>query len=112
MRGELQATSSDDATDHRERDDALAAFGLRLDAPAPQLEPFHLWPEHVPALVLWTAVQTQWRHGFDGPTGLDYAGVRVVMRHQRAPRERFDELQIMERAALAEWASQRETRRR
>jgi len=62
----------------------------------------------VPAFELWSAVQTQWRVGMGGPTGLDYAGVEAVLRvlgvrgEQR--RERFALLQAMERAALREWA--------
>lgn len=58
-------------------------------------------------LRLWGGVQTQWRHGFAGPTGLDYAGVRASPAWHAAPlrrRERlFAELVVMERAALVEW---------
>lgn len=71
-----------------------------------------LWPELVPALNLWFAVQTQWRHGWGGPTGLDYAGVRAspafraLDRAQREPA--FADLCIMERAAILAWAERRE----
>lgn len=41
-----------------------------------------------------------------GPTGLDYASVLALLRAARLPRDRreaiFDDIQIMERAALAE----------
>jgi hypothetical protein len=46
-----------------------------------------------------------------GPTGLAYAGVDVVLSHhvpQRQRRETFAELQVMERAALAAWDSQKD----
>lgn len=95
---------------------ALAAYGLVLerthaDAAGPQL--YHLWPEHVPVLELWSAVQTQWRVGMAGATGLDYAGVRASPAFQRLrPRRRaeriFAELCLMERATLEEWAQRRE----
>ena len=98
--------------------DAAAAFGIDIDAQdapsqsaADDAELFYLWPEHVRAYVLWAGVQTQWRVGFGGPTGLDYAGVRASPAFRALPRRRaertFVEVQIMERAALAEWAAQR-----
>lgn len=73
---------------------------------------FWLWPEHQAALRLWGAVSTQWREGFSGPTGLDYAAVEAVMRLQGMPRaeraERFAELRIMERITLRVWAFRRQ----
>lgn len=112
-RGELTFGAGSEDADRTARDEALAAFGLVLEGEAAvaQDPPFHLWPEHVPALELWGAVQTQWRHGFAGPVGLDYAGVEAALRLQSTPRsergERFAELRIMERAALEEWARRR-----
>ncbi len=85
---------------------------------------FYLWPELVPALRLWSAVQTQWRvqivgvvpagmgaAPLPGKTGLDYAGVDVVMRRRgirgQAAAEMFALLQAMETSALAAWDEQR-----
>lgn len=69
---------------------------------------FHLLPECVPALNLWLAVQTQWREGFSGPTGLDYSGVRASPHFRRLPpKERedvFEDVCTMERAWLTERA--------
>lgn len=70
---------------------------------------FHLWPEHVPALDLWGVIGTQWVYsGMGSATGLNYASVEAAMRLHGVPRadraQRFEELRIMERAALAEWA--------
>jgi hypothetical protein len=61
---------------------------------------------------LWLAAQTQWRSGMAGATGLDYGGVEALMRLRGLPRsqraERFAEVQVMERAALAAWAEKRD----
>lgn len=92
----------------------MAAFGLRResdDARSGEELVFWLWPQHVPALELWCAAQTQWRHGLGGPTGLDYAGVRASPTFEGmdgGERERaFADLCVMECAALAAWADQR-----
>lgn len=103
--------------------EALAAFGLQPQLqqapdgaarPAPKL--FHLWPEHQRTLQVWLLCQTQWRVGGNVATGLDYAGVEALLRIKRlAPRRNaklMDELQIMERATLAEWAQQRQQQAR
>lgn len=60
-------------------------------------------------------VQTQWRVGAIGFTGLDYQGVESLVRMRRLARGKdlaacIADLQIMEAAALAEWARQREQR--
>lgn len=63
-----------------------------------------VWPEHQTALELFAAMMTQWRTGFNGPTGLDYSAVPVVMEMHGVPdcdrRQRFEEIRTMERAAL------------
>lgn len=137
-RGELRTTSDDgpasDASDAGPGAaaepmggnvaEAAAAFGLvivpaeRPAASAADAEPtFCLWPENEPAWQLWLAVQTQWRHaGMAGlRTGLDYAGVQVVIQRSGTRRRlwgrRFAELQVMERAALEVWHEQAEAER-
>ena len=47
-------------------------------------------------------VETQWRHGFDGPSGLDYNAVDVVLKRFPVDDEPavWEGLQIMEKAAL------------
>jgi hypothetical protein len=68
---------------------------------------FHLWPCNLPAWNFFHACGTQWRHGFEGPTGLDYAGVEVVMERRRVPRRQRDKLWdlliAMESGALRGW---------
>jgi len=87
-----------------------AAVAARVAARAAAYAPeFHCWPEHVPALELWGVIGTQWMYsGMGGATGLNYAGVEAAMRLHGVPRadraQRFEELRIMERAALSEWA--------
>lgn len=79
-------------------------------------EPFCLWTENVPAWNAWLAVQTQWRVGMAGATGLDYQGVRAALDEMGLdPEQRrsiFCSLQACERAALEAWDEQREQRQR
>lgn len=67
-----------------------------------------LWPENLEVWHAWLGVQTQWRVGMAGATGLDYAGVDAALRMSgirgERRREAFGLLQLMERAALAAWA--------
>lgn len=72
-----------------------------------------LWPCNVPAWQAWCALQTQWRTGMGGATGLDYVAViqylRAVARLRGdALAEAFEILQGAERAVLELWAEQRE----
>lgn len=86
----------------------MVAFG----GEPPEPEAFEVWPENGPALELFLAAGTQWRHDRNGPTGLDYAAVEALMRLRRTrKRDRADllaDVQIMELAALAVWAERRE----
>jgi hypothetical protein len=51
-------------------DDQPNAFGLtRADY---ERIPIEVWPEHTQAYYLFCDLQTQWRTGAAGPTGLDY----------------------------------------
>lgn len=112
-RGELCAEGEVDARDSA-LDEAAAAFGIVIESepePLPDCEAFYLWPELVPTMRLWRAVQTQWRISHNGPTGLDYAGVEVVMRRNgirgQAADEMFGQLQAAERATLDVWAEKK-----
>lgn len=60
-------------------------------------------------VTMFTRVQTQWRYGFAGPTGLDYSGVESCLRMADVTNTPalFGGLQIMEVAALREMAAQR-----
>ena len=90
--------------------------GESVDEAKPSSAPeFNLWPENVPVWHVWLGVQTQWRANMESREGLDYCGVRIVMRAHRiaaADRDRtFLLVQGMERAALEEWAEQRKRSR-
>lgn len=61
----------------------------------------------------WQGVNTQWRVGMAGPTGLDYAGVRAFLDEQDiegpdARRDIWRGIQAAERATLEVWADRRE----
>ena len=97
------------------QDDAaedLAAWGAD-DETVKRCQEAHaeVWvlPENWDAATLFSACGTQWRTaGVAGvATGLDYAGVDVVMRRRGFADEVFEQLEAMERTALEYWASRR-----
>lgn len=63
-----------------------------------------VWPENAEAVLVFTKLRTQWRHGMSGITGLEYGALDPVMRMVRVPRERrgqiFEDVRIMEGAVL------------
>ncbi|MBP8293131.1 MAG: DUF1799 domain-containing protein [Caldilineaceae bacterium] len=67
-------------------------------------EVVQIWPQNLRAFSFFARLDTQWRVGMSGPTGLDYTAVLALIRAQRLPRETadalFDDVQTMERAAL------------
>lgn len=91
-------------------------LGALFGGKAADTEPSHqsvayLWPCNVPAWEHWQAVQSQWRVGMGGATGLDYAGViaylREYVRNAKTRRETLDGIRAAERATLDVWAAQR-----
>lgn len=77
-------------------------YGLTVEeASGPPVE---IWPDNMMAVGVFVAVSTQWRMGFNGPTGLDYSGVESAMRMAGVPRrewaDTFESIRIMEDAAL------------
>lgn len=92
----------------------LADMGLGDSDPgARRVE--YLWPDNLPAWRAWCAVQTQWRVGPGGPTGLDYAGVSAWLTIQEPDadrrRELFAGVQAAEGATLEVWSERRERER-
>lgn len=86
-----------------------ARFGLTVDeASGPPVE---VWPDNLHTVNSFISLSTQWRVGMNGPTGLDYGAVPVVMRMAGIPRadwpEVFDGLRVMEDAALEAIRKQR-----
>lgn len=70
---------------------------------------FEVEMENWESVMLFMRVQTQWRYGFSGPTGLDYCGVEAAMRMAKVGNQEliFSDLQIMEVAALKTLAAER-----
>ena len=67
--------------------------------------PTEVWPENRESALIFMALRTQWRHGFNGPTGLDYSVLPETWRRMKVAPDRRDEvfagLQVLEAAALA-----------
>lgn len=66
-----------------------------------------LWAENWPAMKFYTQIlQTQWRHGFNGPTGLDYNVLLHELDRKGVSGEAYDDLfgsiRVIERTALRE----------
>lgn len=63
-----------------------------------------VWPASCAAVNVFEAMTSQWRTGFNGPTGLDYGVLPKVMRLVGIPkpdrREVFGQVRVMEFEAL------------
>jgi hypothetical protein len=110
--GQLRFPTDDDEPEPEDAvAEALAAFGLKAEAPLDLDDEFHLWPENESVFWLWMAVQTQWDVSDGVRYKLDYQGVKVVA-DARGVRKKdwggiFSRLQMMEQACLNEWARNR-----
>lgn len=82
-------------------DAELAVAGLSREEVATSCE---VWPENWPVYSLFCVMDTQWRIGMAGPTGLDYAALPVAIRMVGASRAEWTQLmadvRVMEGAAL------------
>lgn len=95
----------------------LRVRDLCVDDGDPAESEVHLWPENVDAWEHWLQLQTQWRVGFDGRHGLDYAGVRAYLDELGPPagpeRARlFQCIRACECEALDVWSRLREEEQR
>ena len=63
---------------------------------------FEVSKDNWDTVVMFLRVETQWRVGMNGPTGLDYNAIRWAfeMYGVSDQREMFEGLQVMEAAAL------------
>lgn len=126
MRGDFrEAAATEQQTQETLADDArLMGVTLVIDgADAPAVSApteFFLWPENAQSFEVFCAVQTQWDSRMVGVAafgvgsmrsevcGLKYPGVDVVLRHRVERKRRAEvlsDIQIMERAALDEFAA-------
>jgi len=62
---------------------------------------FAVWPENWPAVELFLRCQTQWRTSVGGVTGFDYSSVLSLVNMYSYSKETFEDLQIMEVAAIS-----------
>lgn len=93
----------------------MAVFGVKdfqmpdwmLEEDGDEPDEFGVLEVNWQAANAFLACKTQWRRGPDGtPSGLRYEGVEVVLRSQRVKNreDAFMRVQIMESAALQEFA--------
>jgi len=68
----LAGAAKGDADDGKDAADAAAVFGLAVPEVEAKPATFGLLPENVEAVAWFLKMQTQWRMGMNGPTGLDY----------------------------------------
>ncbi len=87
----------------------MAMFGLTVEEATVQAE---VWPDDVETVNTFIAMETQWRIGMSGPTGLDYAALPAVLKMMDIGRKRhayvFEGLRVMEEQALEEMQRLRE----
>jgi len=93
--------------------DEAARFGLTVEeASSP---PAEVYPDNLATVNVFIAMQTQWRVGMAGATGLDYAALPVVMRCVGVARKDwshvFDGLRAMEEVTLAEMHKDKDKRK-
>ena len=64
---------------------------------------FEVWEENWEIVEMFLRLQTQWRVGIAGPTGLDYAALEWLCRlySVKDPATLFEGLQLMEVTALS-----------
>lgn len=93
----------------------LAAMGASVEAikkAAQAADEFAVWPENWQPLRVFLAMQTQWRVGMAGPTGLDYTALPAVGQMlglgRKAQRRSFPAVQVMEAEALKVFAEKRQ----
>ncbi len=89
----------------RVNEEALAAFGLAVDAGTTLGDDVGIWPENWTTVEVFAAMSTQWNTaGMGGVVGLRYEALPAVMRFCGvSPAERatvFHGLRVMEGAAL------------
>lgn len=70
-----------------------------------ETEDFELWPENMPAIRLFSSLQTQWRVSMNGPSGLDYNVLFTRLDRLKLSDQdhewMFDDIRAIESEALA-----------
>jgi len=82
----------------------LATFGLS-SRDFGEGDGIPVWPDNWLSVRIFNALCTQWRVGMNGPTGLDYGAIPVVLQLKQIPEtdwpDLFDDICVMEQAALS-----------
>ncbi len=84
----------------------LAAWGMTAEMAAHFAASAEdaIWPDNWLPVEVFAAMTTQWRHGFNGPTGLDYAALSPVMQFAGVAlndqADVFESVRVMELEAL------------
>ena len=80
----------------------LNAFGL--SSADFEQDAVEIWPDCLEAYAIFDDMNTQWRIGMNGATGLDYSALPIVLdaNNVKISKELLSDLRIMEVAALKE----------
>lgn len=105
-----------DGTRSRQSDKKQGSFDAPLQilfGAAHKQDEVWLWPENIESWQRWNALQTQWRVGMAGATGMDYAGVSAFLSTGEGLqgedlRKAFRDMQACEFATLKAWNEARD----
>jgi hypothetical protein len=83
-----------------------AVLGVVLPDESEASDDFEVWEENWLVLEMFMRLQTQWRVGMNGITGLDYGAVAWLLKLYEVEDQRslLEDLQVMEGAVLAVFA--------
>mgnify|MGYP003330769482 FL=1 len=85
-------------------DTEAASLGVELPAAVMQAQVFKVWPENWQSVVMFLRLETQWRQGPRGPTGLDLSVAQWMFSLYEIanPLAVLEDLRTMESAFLQE----------
>ncbi len=87
---------------------------LGLEMEDVEAAPHEVWPENWDMWLLFSRMVTQWRNGFNGPTGLDYCAVYPLIDRMADADDWdyvLDVVRLMEAEALETMRDNREAKR-
>jgi hypothetical protein len=92
------------------------ALGLSVEDGVCDLADTEVWPENWKSLELFMALDTSWRYGMAGRTGIDYSVLPVLFDlHSVRPKDQlqvFQDIRVMESETLRLMAEEAKTRER
>jgi hypothetical protein len=101
----LAGAAKGEADDGKDAADAAAVFGLAVPEVEQRPTTFGILPENVEAVSWFLKMQTQWRMGMNGPTGLDYGVFLMCAKDEGVKRSDrvwlLEDLRLMEGEFLA-----------